>query len=83
MPLYICGSISSRWALTQKVIDEMVIVYYIFDGKLFSEFLNVQIILKFWAIFEKLSDSLFITAIDTSKNNRSTIGEAGHDENFE
>jgi len=37
------GSISSRRALTQKVIDEMVIVYYIFDGKFFSEFLNVQI----------------------------------------
>jgi len=36
------GSISSRKALTQKVIDEMVIVYYIFDGKFFSKFLNVQ-----------------------------------------
>jgi len=39
-----CSSIlSSREALTQKFIDEMVIVYYIFDGKFFSEFLNVQI----------------------------------------
>jgi len=37
------GSISSRRALTQKVIDEMVIVYYIFDGKFFGEFLNVQV----------------------------------------
>jgi len=37
------GSIFSRRAFTQKVIDEMVIVYYIFDGKFFSEFLNVQI----------------------------------------
>jgi len=38
-----CLSISSRRALTQKVIDKMVIVYYIFDGKVFSEILNVQI----------------------------------------
>jgi len=37
------GSISSSGALAQKVIDEMVIVYYIFVGKFFSEFLNVQI----------------------------------------
>jgi len=36
-------SISSKGALTQKVIDKMVIVYYIFVGKCFSEFLNVQI----------------------------------------
>jgi len=37
------GSISSRRALTQKVIDKMVVVYYIFDGKFFKEFLIVQI----------------------------------------
>jgi len=36
-------STSSREALTQKVIVEMIIVYYLFDGKFFSEFLNVQI----------------------------------------
>jgi len=34
------GLISFRRALTQKLIGEMVI--YIFDGKFFSEFLNVQ-----------------------------------------
>jgi len=37
------ASISSRRAVTQKAIDKMVIVCYIFDGKFFSEFLNVQI----------------------------------------
>jgi len=36
-------SIFSRRALTRIVIDEMAIVYYIFDDKFFSEFLNVQI----------------------------------------
>jgi len=35
--------ISSWRTLTQKVIDEIVIFYYIFVGKFFSEFLNVQI----------------------------------------
>jgi len=45
---YLChsifgGSILSRRALTQKVINKTVIVYYIFDDKFFSEFLNVQI----------------------------------------
>jgi len=44
MPLYIDRSISSKGALTQKVIDKMVTVYFIFDSKLFSEFLNVMIL---------------------------------------
>jgi len=35
------GSIFFRRALAQKVIYKMVIVYYIFDGKFFGEFLNV------------------------------------------
>jgi len=30
------GSISSRRALTQKIIDKIVIVYYKFDGNFFS-----------------------------------------------
>jgi len=37
------GLIAFRRALTQKVIGEMVMVYYIFDGKFFNEFLNVQV----------------------------------------
>jgi len=40
------GLIASRKALTQKVIDKMVIVYYVFDVKFFSAFLNVQINVK-------------------------------------
>jgi len=35
------GSISSRGALTQELINEMIIANYIFDSKFFSEFLNV------------------------------------------
>jgi len=33
------GSISSRGALTQKIVDKIIIVYYIFDG---SAFLSVS-----------------------------------------
>jgi len=50
------GSISFRGALTHKLNNKMVIVYYIFYDKFFSEFLNVQIYAlvlnaKFRAVF--------------------------------
>jgi len=34
------STISRRALMAQKVIDEMIIGYYILDGKFFSEFLN-------------------------------------------
>ena len=65
--------------MTKKFVNEMVIVFYVFDGKCFGYVVILNTKIK--TTFKNLFDSLIVSGINTSKNE--IVGDEGHDKAFE